>query len=254
MDRILIAILLLMFIILGCSNRGATTIDASVTKHPTWGTRIDISGHNARGFDALPVATLNGETLQTLSFDYSTLIRYSESILWVNPGAECRLVVDYGHGVFEATELLPAEFRITAPDTAFVLYYRDDLTVNWDVPAGAEWYDLSMYVEYAYYDTNRNSNFFTYTFDTVLYTNTYTVNADHIFPNYVDSLDLLMRHGGKVEIMAASGHFVTNDDKDQLFTADTGWFNCYHYAERVYFDVGNRQPATRTAHHHDHAK
>lgn len=148
MDRVLLAILLLMFIILGYSNRVATTTGARVIKIPTKGAMIRIDGYNTRGFGASPVATLNRETLGIHSFNYSTSITYSDPILWLNPGDECQYTVDCCYKVFEETDILPAEFRITAPDTAFVLYYHDDLTVTWDVPACAEWYDLSVYCDH----------------------------------------------------------------------------------------------------------
>jgi hypothetical protein len=245
MDRILIAILLLMFIILGCSNRAATTIKANVNKRPASDTWVSIGGFNGSGFDVQPVAALNGRILQCIVHESGASFKYGEPVPWLNPGDTCHLLVDYGFGVFERTEILPGEFRITAPDTAFVLYYRDNLTVNWEAPVGADWYTLYVMAEYFYWDTAGNTHIYYYTLDTTLFESTCTISGDQIFPSFVDSVNTVTpQHCGKVEVRAISGPYVTSEDKDQLFTSDTGWFNCYNRSDPVYFGMANPQSQT----------
>jgi hypothetical protein len=227
----------LLFIALECSSRGATTIDARIIKHRLWGTMIDIDGYNADGFDIEPVATLNGDTLQGYPTRGSPYIRYRDSVPWVQPGDECRLVLDYGYGVFESTEIMSAEFRITDPDTNLVLYRYDDLIINWDTPAGADWYELRVYIECYYYDSSGSQEHFGFALDSVLYENTCTISGNLIFPDYVNSVDTLLPHGGKVNVVAVSGPFVTHDYRDEFFDADTGWFNCFYHLDPVYLDI-----------------
>lgn len=239
MNRILIAILLLMFVVLNCSNRGVTTIDARLIISPLdTDPCMSISGFNTTGFDIRPVATLNGETLCGTHFEYGKAhFDIGTYLPWIHPGDECRLVVDYGSGVFEATERLPDNVTITSPDTDFVLYRYDDLTINWEPAVGAEWFVLYVSADYTYFDNTGQSHLHHFSCDIATDQYTYTISAGEIFPDFVKSLDEHCEHLGKVWLVAKAGPWVEHADIDQTSAADTGFFWCEHWMEPIYFQI-----------------
>lgn len=237
MDRILIAILLLMFVVLNCSNRGEPTIDAHITASSASETVISVEGFRAGGFTMTPVIMLNEELLYgSLSGHGPDCFHFVDDIPWIDTGDECCLYIDYGDGVCEATEIVPGDFTITSPTPEFTLYPYAGLTTSWETSVAAEWYRLTVYMMYLYYDTDGESHVFQLSIDTTLQKKTYKISADRLYPDDVASIDAQFQHTGKIHVAAASGP-EPNSHKSNIDGDGSGTFRCYYWTEPVYFTV-----------------
>ncbi len=232
----LIAILLFTVFIIGCGGREERTwIMASIMASYNLDRRVSIEGYRYDGFEIIPLATVNEETLYIDSYSLQgSSFSYSGSIPWVNPGDECNLRVDYGEGECEATELLPDEFSITSPDADFILYQGDDLNITWSTASGADWYWLAIWMYYSYIDTLGDYDYFSFTLDTILDVTTYTMTASRLFPADVDSIE----YGyGDIHVEAVSGPEIVPGQEGNITGDAFGFFWCSYYAERVEFFI-----------------
>ena len=201
MDRILLAILLLMFIILGCSNRGEPTIDAHVTASSEGETIISVEGFRTGGFDMTPVIVLNEQVLYGMQGGHGPLgFHFIDDISWIKAGDECRLYIDYGDGVCEATEVVPGDFTITSPRPEFVFYPNADLTTSWETAVDADWYTLSVHIMYLYYDADGQDHLFQFNLDTTVQKNTHRIRADQLHPDDIESIDKQFPPTGKIRL------------------------------------------------------
>jgi len=237
MDRILIAILLLMFVVLDCSNRGEPTIDAHVTASSGSEAVINIEGFRTGGFTMTPVIMLNEELLYGSQSGYGPDgFHFVDDIPWIDAGDECHLYIDYGDGVCEATEIVPGGFTITSPPPEFTLYPYAGLTTSWETSVAAEWYRLTVYMMYLYYDTDGEGHVFQLSIDTTLQKNSYRISAERLYPDDVASIDMQFQSTGKVRVAAVSGPQPT-DHESNIEGDGSGTFCCYYWTEPVYFAV-----------------
>ncbi len=241
MKKLLLCVLgcaLLLYI--GCGKGQRASIIGSV--YFSWNYYYDsltkecyIEGYKYNGFNAIPLITINTDTLP---LDYSafspTGFEYEGSITNLDDGDECKLKVDYGEGKGEATDTVPGEFKITKPDTNTVLHKGNSLLIEWESSKGAQWYWLTAYISYDYLDNNGNWEEFEYELDTMIEGTSYTISASTLFPSDVDSV---LWGDGIVHVEAVNGPKSEPGVKGNIKGNAVGFFWCAYAPKFVWFSV-----------------
>lgn len=254
MNRILAAILLLVIIVLHCSRRAETSFEASITLWPDAPNMHDLKGWKTNGFSVTSVATLNRETLYDISIEPSQIsLLYHEPVPWLSSGDECQLWIDFGHGMCEASEVIPGDFSIISPDTNFVLTRYEDLTITWEPAVGADWYHLRVCIGYMFHNQLLH-----FSYNTTVDTTTYTLDTDIIFPSNVDSLDSWYAHKCEVYVGAVAGPRLVSDEhgyitgEESNFVGDaTGFFWCYYWIKDVFRSQINESSSASSSQSHN---
>lgn len=197
----------------------------------------DIEIYKYNGFKAIPLVTVNEETLQVDNLSYSPYtFHYIEDIPWVILGSECKIEVDYGDGRGDATDTLPAEFRITSPIDGDTLHKGSDLNIAWQSSTGADWYWLYIDIDYDYIDTSGSWDNFSFSLDTIMHTTSYTLSASIIFPGDVDSITGSSNY---VDLASVAGPDLIPGTEGNIKGNAVGFFWCSYYAQAIYFGVND---------------
>ncbi len=236
-----------MLIVIGCGKGERASIIGSVYFHWDWYNPDSlvksgsISGYKYDGFKIIPVMTINEDTLP-LDYVYfsPTEFGYEGEITWINIGDECRFKVNYDEGKGEATGTMPGNFKITSPDTTYVLHKGSKLNINWSSAKSADWYWVNIEISYSYIDTAGDYEYFDLYVDTVVDGTSLTISANRIFPGDVDTV---LWGYGDVLAEAVNGPKLEPGAKGNIKGDAVGFFWCVFDARSVYFGI--EQFATR---------
>jgi hypothetical protein len=114
----------------------------------------------------IPTATLNGKQLELT--DWSEIHALYEDTFDFKSDTIYRLDVKHYWGEAWGVVHMPADFRMTRPDTNYV-YNRDSiLTVAWRSARGTTWYWLGVFVGYNFTDTLGATGYYEFGLDTVV--------------------------------------------------------------------------------------
>uniref|UniRef100_A0A7V3VU57 Lipoprotein n=1 Tax=candidate division WOR-3 bacterium TaxID=2052148 RepID=A0A7V3VU57_UNCW3 len=194
-----------------------------------------LDGYKYNGFKIIPVVTLNGDTLPIDVFQYTpTEFLYDGKITNIDNGDECKFFVDYGEGKGEATDTMPGTFRITSPDTTYVLHKGNNLSISWSSATGVDWYWVDVRIDYLYRDTSGSWEDFELNLDTIIEGTSLTLNASRIFPGYVDTI---ISGDGEINVEAVNGPMVKPGEKGNIKGDAVGFFWCSYETKEVWFGI-----------------
>lgn len=231
----------LVFFLIGCGGGERASISAYIVCYWDWSNPDSlikeggIEGYKYNGFKIIPVVMINNDTLPVDYYWYSpTEFYYYGEIAGIDIGDECKLKVDYGEGKGEATDTMPGNFRITNPDSTFVLHKGNNLSISWNSAAGATWYWLTVELWYYFRDNNGNYDDFELYLDTIIDGNSLVINASRIFPSYVDTV---FYGSGDISAEAVCGPKLEPGAKGNIKGDAVGFFWCVYDAKPVWFGI-----------------
>ncbi|MEO0137381.1 MAG: hypothetical protein ABIL86_07605 [candidate division WOR-3 bacterium] len=197
----------------------------------------EVEGYKYNGFKIIPVTTINEDTLYPKNYGFDpTYFYYEAYVNWIDEGEECKFKIDYDEGKGEATGTMPGEFRITSPDTTYVLHKGSALNITWNSSNGANWYWLDVYLDYYYVDTSGSWDSYYFELDTIVDGTSLTISASRIFPGYVDSVSWGY---GEVFVEAINGPKPEPGAKSNIKGDAVGFFWCVYDAKLIRFGIGN---------------
>ncbi len=236
-----------MLILIGCGKGQRASIFGTVDFYWDWYNPDSLVKYGSiivykyDGFKIVPVITINERTLP-VEYGYFTLteFRYDGEITWINIGDECRFKVNYDEGKGEAFDTMPGNFKITSPDSTYVLHKGNNLNINWSSASSADWYWVDLMISYVFIDTAGYYNDFSLPIDTMVDGTSLTISADRIFPGCVDTI---LSGYGSVFLEAVNGPKLEPGARGNIKGDAVGFFWCSFEARSVNFGI--EQLATR---------
>jgi hypothetical protein len=180
------------------------------------------------GTRLVPVVAINSDTVDLIN--YSGEGEYMWSSTWrsdnlnVLPGKECQLKVFQSDGEASSPKLmLPAGFSITAPAESSRLARGSPLTITWPAVTGIDRYEVTVTIDYSYYDTSHYFQHFALDTSFAVSKDTLAVTfaAGTVFPPDVDSV----RSGyGSISVTAEAGPNIGHESKGNISGNGIGYF------------------------------
>jgi hypothetical protein len=138
------------------------------------------------GIPQIPIVRLNDRQLDLVSWNpIHAMYEQTDAFKTDTPYA---LEVEHYWGKAHSRINMPADFRMTWPDTTYT-YGRDSLLVaRWQRSPGATWYWLNLYLSYDYLDTVGDYDYYEFDKDTVVYDTFCVYERNRFFPWYVRSI------------------------------------------------------------------
>jgi len=152
------------------------------------GTSYDrwVEVYDTDGIPQIPIAKLNGKSLDMVSWNPIHAIYEQTDAFKTDTTYD--LTVDHYWGRAHARITMPADFRVTRPDTLYV-YNRDSLLIaTWQRSRGATWYWLNLYLDYDFLDTVGDYDYYEFDQDTVVYDTFCVYERNRFFPWYVRTI------------------------------------------------------------------
>jgi hypothetical protein len=193
------------------------------------------------GLRMVPVVLLNGSPMEVYSYGY-TQYRYGD-VLPVPVHERYDLEVRHFWGSAFSRVVMPADFRVTNPPRDYILGRESTLVSTWLPSACAQWYWVSLYADYEYYDSLGSWDNYTFTLDTLVYDTFIRVSPERVFPPFVHEL---IEGDGTAMIWSGNGPAIEPGDLNNVRGIGFGFFNAINEPRERYFFVG-APPAGRRA-------
>jgi len=161
-------------------------------------------------FDGLrmaPIVLLNGSRVDLLAY---SAFEYDYGDTNVIP-AYCRYEVEVQHywGTGFCHVVMPGDFSLTMPPYRYILEQESALVSTWRQSRGAQWYWLSIFAVYEFYDTTGAWDDYTFTLDTLVYDTSIAVPPERIFPPFVGEVI-----SGDASVTVLAGYGPANEPGD----------------------------------------
>jgi len=201
----------------------------------------DITVYNNNGFSMIPVTTINNETLGIYDYNINWYEYADEKIIPISQDYE--LEVKHADGTAKSKIAMPGNFRITMPDTSFVLPRDSALVIGWTKSEKATWYWLDFYITYEYEDTTTGeTDYYDFWKDTVITDTFVRLQPNRFFP--FDSLNIILEGEGEANVWAMDGPKIIPGSEGNISGDGIGFFHAANEQPDAYFYVGAR-PSVR---------
>jgi len=191
------------------------------------------------GMRMIPVVTLNEKPVEIYGYG-PTVYSYGDN--YYNPvNQKYELKVTHYWGDAFSRVVLPGDFRITTPPDTYKLKLESTLVVTWQSSASAQWYWVSLYAAYDFYDTLLQWDDYEFYLDTLVYDTVIAVPPSRVFPGFVESL---IEGDGSAMIWAGNGSTTEPGDVGNVRGAGFGYFWAINEPMYVDFYV-NAPPVAR---------
>lgn len=197
----------------------------------TYDKEIDVIDND--GLRMAPMVLLNGSQVALLR---SSALEYDYGDTNLIPAYQ-KYDVEVRHywGTGFCHVVMPGDFRLTVPPDTYILGQESSLVSAWRKSRGAEWYFLSIFVSYDYYDTLGNWDQVDLTLDTLVNDTGITVPPGRIFPPVVGQV---ISGDGSVTVQAGYGPANEPGDLGNVRGNAVGFFSAVNVPPETYFYVG----------------
>ena len=185
------------------------------------------------GLRMVPIVLLNGSQVEAYSYSPTTYEYGDAYEIPAHQKYEVEIKHYWGSGFCHL--VMPADFHLTAPPRDYILGMDSTLMSTWRASEGAQWYWVSVYVDYDYYDPNGYWDNYTFTLDTLVQDTGIVVPPDRIFPPFVEEL---LEGDALVTVWAGYGPAVEPGDLGNIRGTATGFVNAINEPREIYFYVG----------------
>lgn len=204
----------------------------------TYDKEIDVIDYD--GLRMAPIVLLNGSQVDMLGhspFEYD----YGDTNL-ISAYQKYELEVQHYWGTGFCHVVMPGDFRLTMPPYQYTLGQESTLVSAWRQSRGAQWYLLSIFVSYDYYDTLGNWDYLQFRLDTLVRDTWVALPPERIFPPVVGQV---IEGDGSVTVQA--GYGPANDPNNIGNPGDignvrgnaVGFVNAVNVPPEKYFYVGS---------------
>ena len=193
------------------------------------------------GLRMVPVVLLNGRQVEAYSYSPTTY-QYGDS--YVIPAYQTyELEVRHYWGTGFCHLVMPGNFHLTMPPDIYILGQESTLVSAWHPSRGAQWYWVSVYVDYDYNDTTGTWDNYVFRLDTLVNDTSIVLPPERIFPGFVGQV---IEGDAMVQVWSGNGPAVEPGDLGNIRGTAVGFVNAINEPREKYFYVG-APPAARRA-------
>jgi hypothetical protein len=206
----------------------------------TYDKEIDVIDYD--GLRMAPIVLLNGGRVSLLGY---SPFEYDYGDTFVIPTYQ-KYEVEVRHywGTGFCHVVMPGDFNLTSPpDRNYILGKESTLVSTWRASRAAQWYWLSIFAWYDYYDTTGSWDYYEFSLDTLVYDTSIAVPPERIFPPFVGEV---IEGDASVTVQAAYGPANEPGDIGNVRGNAVGFVNAVNVPPERYFYVG-APPAARRA-------
>jgi len=215
-------------------------------KEPTiWGFLVraqdydstDVEVIDCDGLRMVPTVLLNGRRVEAYSYTPNEYQYGDDSVLGSCQKYELNVKHYWGTGFCHV--VMPGDFRVTRPTGNYLLRKDSTLVATWSASQGAEWYWLSIYVDYAYYDTTGDTMDeyeFQFELDTLVCSTSIAMLPDRLFPPVVGEV---LNGDGSVRVWSGFGPPLEPGDLGNVRGNAVGFVNAWNEPPERDFYIGS---------------
>ena len=192
------------------------------------------------GLRMVPVVSLNGHQVEAISYSPISYEYGDTNVIATNQKYELDVRHYWGTGFCHL--VMPGDFALTVPSDTHTLRQGSSLVSDWRVSRGAQWYWLSVYVNYDYYDTLGTWDNREFRLDTLMRDTWIVVPPEQIFPPVVGQV---IEGDASVTIWSGNGPPVEPGDLGNVRGTAVGFVNAINEPPSKYFYVGAPTGARR---------
>jgi hypothetical protein len=196
------------------------------------------------GFRMVPIVLLNDSQVEPYYYSPTEYDYGDTNVIPTNRRYDLEVRHYWGTGFCHL--VMPGDFALTLPprvpfDT-FMLRQDASLLTAWTASQGAQWYWLSVYVNYDFYDTLGAWDNREFRLDTLMHDTWIIVPPQQMFPSVVREL---IEGDASVTVWSGNGPPVEPGDLGNVRGAAVGFVNAINEPPSKYFYVGARRAERR---------
>lgn len=185
------------------------------------------------GLRMVPRVTLNDTQVPATSYSPTTYEYGDSNVVATNHRYD--FAVDHFWGTGFCHLVMPGDFALTVPDDTHLLVQGASLESAWRTSRGAQWYWLSIYVNYDYYDTLGAWDNLEVRLDTLVNDTAIVVPPERVFPKFVSQV---IEGDASITIWSGYGPSVEPGDLGNVRGDAVGFVNAINEPPSKYFFVG----------------
>ncbi len=193
------------------------------------------------GLRMVPVVLLNGKQVEALSYSPVSYEYGDSNAIPTYQKYEFEVRHYWGTGFCHL--VMPDNFGLIMPPDTFILGQESTLVSVWRKSRGAQWYWLSVYVGYDYYDTLGDWDALAFRLDTLVQDTSIVVPSERMFPPFVSEV---IWGDASVTIWSGGGPPIEPGDFGNVRGNAVGFVNAINQPPSKYLYVG-APPAKRRA-------
>jgi hypothetical protein len=193
----------------------------------------DFEVSDDEGLRMVPTVRLNGSQVQPYSYS-PTVYQYGDEYE-IPVYRKYELEVEHYWGEGFCHVVMPADFHVSTPPDTYILGMESTLVSAWRASRGAQWYWVSMYVDYDYNDTTGSWDNYTFILDTLVYDTSISIPPERVFPPFVGQV---LEGDALVTLWAGNGPAVEPGDLGNVRGTAAGFVNAINEPREKYFYVG----------------
>ena len=247
--RLGLLVLSCVVLLLACDDNGQRDLNPNYKEPIVWGYLQKVEGSYQKEFQVIdydglrmvPIVLLNDKRVEALSFS-ATEYDYGDSdVIPTYQKYELEVLHYWGTGFCHL--VMPGDFNLTSPPDLYILGKESTLVSAWRASRGAQWFWVSVSVNYDYYDTTGTWDNNTFTLDTLVYDTSISVAPSRVFPPFVGEV---IDGDGSVTVFSGYGPADEPGDIGNVRGNAVGFVNSINEPPAKYFYVG-APPLTRRA-------
>jgi len=192
------------------------------------------------GLRMVPVVLMNGKQVEATSYSPVSYEYGDTNVIPTNQKYELEVQHYWGTGFCHL--VMPGDFALIVPSDTHTLAQGASLASTWRASRGAQWYWLSIYVNYDYYDTLGTWDNLVFRLDTLMHDTFISVPSEQVFPPVVGQV---IEGDASVTVWSGNGPPVEPGDLGNIRGTAVGFVNAINEPPAKYFYVGAPSPFRR---------
>jgi hypothetical protein len=198
----------------------------------TYEKEVDVVDYD--GLRMVPEVLLNGSEIGLLSFSAFECDYGDTNSIPVNQDYDIEVRHYWGNGTCHL--VMPGDFGLGLPIDRYILGQDSTLVSNWRRSSGAQWYWVSVFANYDYYDTLGGWDNYTFTLDTLVTDTVLALPPERLFPQFVGEV---IDGDGSVTVQAGFGPANEPGDVGNVRGSALGFVSAVNTPADRYFYVGS---------------
>lgn len=189
------------------------------------------------GLRTVPMVLLNDSQVDLLATSPTEYDYGDSNVIPTYQKYDLQVLHYWGKGFCHV--VMPGDFFLSLPPRTHILGKESTLVSAWGASPGAQWYELSIFVNYDYDDSNGAEGNYTFRLDTVVRDTRFSVPPNRVFPSFVNDV---IDGDGSVAVIAGYGPAVEPGDIGNVRGNAVGFVDALNEPQEREFYVGS--PAT----------
>jgi hypothetical protein len=198
----------------------------------TYDKEVDVIDYD--GLRMVPEVLLNGSELALMSFSAFECDYGDTNPFPVEQDYDLEVRHYWGKGTCHLE--MPGDFGLSLPLNQYILGQDSALVSAWSRSSGAQWYWLSVFADYDYYDTLGAWDNYTFTLDTMVGDTALALGPERLFPPFVGEV---IEGDASVTVQAGYGPALEPGEVGNVQGNACGFASAINVPAERYFYVGS---------------